>query len=144
MRGSGMAFFLQGLNRSARTSHRWLSSRTALTLAIIVSRFFPGVGGCFALLRRLGFDTRASGFREPDRYGLLRGCGPMFPFADVMHLFAHKFSSLSTGRLAFACVFTRPIDGFFLRHRDLLLGQVSICRGRTASKNCCREECWLL
>ncbi len=40
----------------------------------------------------------------------------MFAFSDVFHFFAHKFASLSAGRLAFALVFARAFNCFFFWH----------------------------
>lgn len=139
-----MAFFFQGLSRGARTRCRRFAASIALSLPIIAGCFFPGVGGCLPVLGCLQFDACASGFREADGDCLLRRSGPMFPFANMMHLLPHKLPSLCAGRFAFACIFVSSFDRFFLRHRDPLFGEVSICRGRRASKNCCREGCWLL
>jgi hypothetical protein len=41
----------------------------------------------------------------------------MLAFANVMHLFADEFAGLRAGRFAFALVFVRSLNGFFLWHR---------------------------
>ena len=41
----------------------------------------------------------------------------MFAFADVMHLLTNELTRLSAGRLAFARVLTRTLDGFSFRHK---------------------------
>jgi hypothetical protein len=49
------------------------------------------------------------------------GKGAMLAFSNVMHFFSHKFSSLRTGRLAFARIFLSAFEGFFFRHKHLQL-----------------------
>lgn len=44
----------------------------------------------------------------------------MFPFTNVMHLFANELAGLSTRRLAFAGVFARTFHSLFFRHTYLL------------------------
>jgi hypothetical protein len=57
---------------------------------------------------------------EANRNRLLgRGCA-MFSFSDVVHLFAHELSGLSTRRLALPLVATRTFQSFLLRHRSIL------------------------
>ncbi|HTT17382.1 MAG TPA: hypothetical protein VMG82_00455 [Candidatus Sulfotelmatobacter sp.] len=38
-------------------------------------------------------------------------------FANVMHLFAYKFSRLRTGRFPFPCILAFALDRFSLRHK---------------------------
>src|SRR4030081_3683805 len=49
---------------------------------------------------------------------LLGRCCAMFSFADVVHLFAHKFSRLRGRRLSFTGVFAGSLYGLTFGHRD--------------------------
>ncbi len=42
----------------------------------------------------------------------------MFPLANVLHLFAHKFPRLGGGRFAFLLIFARPLERFFFWHNN--------------------------
>jgi hypothetical protein len=44
----------------------------------------------------------------------------MFPFADVLHLFPHKFARLRRWRLSFALVFPSPFNGFLFWHSKMV------------------------
>jgi hypothetical protein len=57
---------------------------------------------------------------EADRNRLLGRCSAVFPFSDVVHLFAHELTGLSARRLALALVATRTFESFLLRHRSIL------------------------
>jgi len=61
----------------------------------------------------------------------------MFAFSDVMHLLTYEFTRLSAGRLAFARVLTRTLDGFSFRHKtssfvERVRGKNIFCRGTPA------------
>jgi hypothetical protein len=43
----------------------------------------------------------------------------MFAFPDVFHFFAHKLARLSGRRLAFALIFARAFNWFFLWHNKM-------------------------
>src|SRR3977135_4075175 len=49
----------------------------------------------------------------------------MFSFADVVHLFAHKFSRLRGRRLSFAGIFAGSLNGFTFGHGNSSLSAVS-------------------
>ena len=44
----------------------------------------------------------------------------MLTFANVVHFFSHKFSSLCAGRLTFTRIFLSTFDGFMFGHKHLL------------------------
>jgi hypothetical protein len=44
----------------------------------------------------------------------------MFAFPNVFHFFAHKLASLSGRRFAFALVFARAFNWFFLWHNKMV------------------------
>jgi predicted MFS family arabinose efflux permease len=67
------------------------------------------------------FHSGSPRFRKTNRDRLLGGTGAMLAFSNVMHFFSHKFSSLRTGRLAFARIFLSAFEGFFFRHKHLQL-----------------------
>jgi hypothetical protein len=43
----------------------------------------------------------------------------MFPLADVLHLFPHKFARLRRWRLSFALVFPSPLNSFLFWHNKM-------------------------
>jgi len=44
----------------------------------------------------------------------------MFPLANMLHLFPHKFARLRGGRLPFALVFLSPFNSFLFWHSKML------------------------
>ena len=62
----------------------------------------------------------------------------MSSFADVMYLFANKFSRLCAGRLAFACVLARPFTSPFFRHGSPPEINLRLALGERASKAFCK------
>src|SRR5436305_2877787 len=87
-----------------------------LAFLVIASRFLARAGRGLAATRWCELYACAARFRQADRNGLLGRSSTMFSLADVMHLFSHKFARLCAGRLAFACVFTCPLESSFFRH----------------------------
>jgi hypothetical protein len=72
--------------------------------------------GSLFFFGRLEFHPCAARFRNPYGNGLPGGARAVLAFAYVMHLFAHKFSSLCGRGLAFPRIFTCPFQSFFFRH----------------------------
>jgi hypothetical protein len=46
--------------------------------------------------------------------------GAVFAFSNVFHFFAHKLTSLSTGRFAFTLVLVRAFNCFFFWHNKMV------------------------
>jgi hypothetical protein len=69
-----------------------------------------------ATARRLQFDASAAGLRQPNRNCLLRRACTVFPFANVIHLFADELARL--GRWSPAGAFRRAssLERGFLWH----------------------------
>jgi hypothetical protein len=44
----------------------------------------------------------------------------MFAFPNMLHFLAHKLASLSAGRFAFALIFARSFDCFFVWHNKMV------------------------
>jgi hypothetical protein len=44
----------------------------------------------------------------------------MFAFTNMFHFLAHKLACLSTGRFAFALIFARAFNCFFLWHDKMV------------------------
>lgn len=72
----------------------------------------------------------------------------MFTFADVVYLFANKFSGLRTGRFSLPRVFPRTFNRFSLRHKPslrLIVNQRGSCKHRRLSLEkasiCCSVQC---
>jgi hypothetical protein len=77
---------------------------------------------CAEVLPSLGCaNSTPARLRQSNRDGLFGGSRSMFPFADVMHLFAHEFSRLRARRFSFFSVAVRSFASFFFRHFVLLL-----------------------
>jgi hypothetical protein len=82
-----------------------------------------------AAARRLQFHTCSAGLGKAYRDRLLRGCGSVFAFADVVHFFLYEFSGLGAGRFSFARIFAGAFERLFFRHIFLLSGKPSIRGG---------------
>src|ERR1051325_5539580 len=92
------------------------SSRSASLLAASsVARCFLA-RACRAARGWSQLYPRAPRFRQPNRNGLLRRASTMFPFTDMLLLFAHHLSCLRARSLAFSFVFSRTLQSFFFRH----------------------------
>src|SRR5271163_3144281 len=86
-----------------------------------VARFLARARRSLAFLRRRKFHPSPPGFRQPNRYGLLRGAGAVLPFPNMVHLFFHEFSGLRGRSFALAFVFSSALQRLFFRHTNLLL-----------------------
>lgn len=125
----------------------------APTLASRIVALGPG----FGLFRdssffwRRQFDAGAPRFGKADCNGLLRRAGAMLAFPDVIHLFAYEFSSLRTGRLAFARIFLGSFDSLLFRHHylhcELVFCAIRRCSssvGKAFEANCRTSGSWAL
>src|SRR5206468_6455660 len=106
-----------GLDR-ARARRRSLLSRMLAAHGVL--------RGLLARRCRLSFAGRreanpgATRFRQSNRDRLFGVTRAMLAFAHMMHLFAHEFTGLRGGRLAFALVLARSLHCLFLGHVSLL------------------------
>jgi len=116
--GRGAMWFpLQRLAGCARALGRW----SAFCRRAVASRV--GALGALsrlllrlALSRRRKIDSRLTSLRQPDRNRLFGRSGTVFPFANMMHLFADEFAGLRRRRLAFALVTAGAFQCFFFGH----------------------------
>src|SRR5438270_12648489 len=131
-------FFLQRLRAGPRASSGRLATRMTLALFVIASRFLARACRGFSATGWFELYACAPCFRQADRYRLFRRGCTMFSFADVMYLFANKFSRLCAGRLAFACVFARPFKSPFFRHGSPPEMNLLLALGGTASNAFCK------
>jgi hypothetical protein len=86
-------------------------------------RFAPSAGpsGLRGRLPLLGdLYTRTPRLGQPYRDRLLGGPRAVLPLADVVYLLANELAGLRRRSLPFACVLTRSLDRFVLRHLVLL------------------------
>lgn len=134
MGGRAAALVFQGFHSGPGSFKRDLFA--ALTFAISAfgtpARFLRH--GAFA--GRAQFHAGATGFGKSDRDSLFRGARPVFAFANVLHLFAHKLTGLRARSFAFARVATRAFDGPFFRHEISITSWPS--PARACARNCGR------
>jgi hypothetical protein len=69
---------------------------------------------------RRQFYSGSPRFGETNCDRLFWRAGTMFAFPDMFHFFAHKLTSLSAGRFAFALVFARAFNCFFFWHNKMV------------------------
>src|SRR5581483_3909492 len=120
MRSGRASFALQCSLGCAGPFSRRLAFPAALAFRQIALGLSARPVGCTASLRRRQFHAGAARFREANRDGLLwRSCA-VLAFANVLHLFANKFTCLCTGGFAFARIFASALDGLLFWHRVLL------------------------
>jgi hypothetical protein len=74
----------------------------ALTLGVIATGLLSGSRGRLTIARELQLHACATSFGEADRNSLFGRRCAVLAFTHVMHFFAHKFSGLCAGRLAFS------------------------------------------
>jgi hypothetical protein len=74
---------------------------------------------CCAFLRRLQVDSSATRLGEAYCDSLLRRASTVLALTDVVHLFTHEFSRLSTRRLSGALIFASPLYRLLFWHVEV-------------------------
>jgi hypothetical protein len=107
-RGRRTRLALERFFHRARSPARGLFCARGSTFSQVALCLFACARRSLSPFWRRQFHTGATRLRETNSDRLFGRARAMFAFADVLHLFAHKFARLGRGRFAFALVFAGP------------------------------------
>ena len=112
---------LQCASRCARALRGCLAPRwRSMPTCVGARRALTGLLASGAFLRRGKIHARATGLRQSNGDGLLRGSGSVLTLSDVVHLLANELSRLCARGLPLPLVSAGSLQRTFLRHKATL------------------------